>query len=178
MNYIAEKGGKHLQYISILAVKCFLAYYFAVMPASLYDKSNCDWAPTVNLGHEMLKPSLGATSSSRYQRTVDRAANKARIDMANTLLSMQSFLVEDLHEVEPPAAGDASGSKECQTDMSGDALRGMEAEMRRLTLENSSLKVELASAKLTESSLPGNDNKVIFSTGLPTYHILIQFNKI
>ena len=53
-----------------------------------------------------------------------------------------------------------SGSKECQcqTDMNGDALRGMEEEMKRLMLENSSLKVQLASAQLTESSLAGNDN--------------------
>ena len=46
--------------------------------------------------------------------------------------------------------------------------------MKRLTLENSSLKVQLASAQLTESSLAGNDNKVNFLTGLPTHHILIQ----
>ena len=86
MNYIAVKGGKHLQYISILAI-CFLDYYFAGKPASLYDKTNCDWAPTVNLGHDKFKPSFGATSSSRYERTVDRAETKSRLDMANTLLS-------------------------------------------------------------------------------------------
>ena len=80
-------------------------YCFVGKPASLYVNTNCDWAPTLNLGHDKLKPSLGATSSSRYKRTADRAANKARLDTANTLLSMQSFLVEDLHEVEPPAAG-------------------------------------------------------------------------
>ena len=96
------------------------------------------------------KPSFGATSSSRYERTVDRATNKYRIDTANTLLSVQSFLVEDLHEIETPAADDDSGSKEyqCQTDMNGDALRGMEEEVKRLMLENSSLKVQLASAQL------------------------------
>ncbi|KAI0209135.1 hypothetical protein LSAT2_006198 [Lamellibrachia satsuma] len=145
-------------------------------PAGLYDKTNCDWAPTVNLGHDKFKPSFGATCSSRYERTVDRAANKSRLDTANTLLSMQSFLVEDLHEIETPAADDDSDSKECQcqTDMNGDALRGMEEEMKRLMLENSSLKVQLASAQLTESSLAGNDNKVNFLTGLPTHHILIQ----
>ncbi|KAI0224404.1 hypothetical protein LSAT2_024568, partial [Lamellibrachia satsuma] len=132
-------------------------------PASLYVNTTCDWAPTLNLGHDKLKPSLGATNSSRYKRTADRAANKARLDTANTLLSMQSFLVEDLHEVEPPAADDDIGSKKCQTNTGGDALRRMEAAMRRLTLENS-LKVELASAKLTGSSLAGIDNKVNFLT--------------
>ena len=45
--------------------------------------------------------------------------------------------------------------------------------MRRLTLENSSLKVELASANFTQSRLVGND-EVNFFTGLSTYHILIQ----
>ena len=75
-----------------------------------------------------------------------------------------------------PAADDDSGSKECQcqTDISGDALRGMEEEMKRLMLENSSLNVHLASAQLTESSLAGNDNKVNFLTDLPTHHILVQ----
>ncbi|KAI0209381.1 hypothetical protein LSAT2_005923 [Lamellibrachia satsuma] len=93
--------------------------------------------------------------------------------MANTLLSMQSILVEDLHEIETPAAVDDSGSKECQcqTDMNGEASRGMEEEMKRLILENSSLNVQLASAQLTESSLAGNDNNVNVLTGLPTHHI-------
>lgn len=151
---------------------CFI-YCFVGKPASLYDKTNCDWAPTINLGHDKLKPSDGATSLSRYERKVDRAANRARLDMANTLLSMQTSLVEDrAHDVVPPAADD--DTKECQTDMSGDVVRGMEEEMRRLTLENSSLKLELASAKLTECSLAGNDNKVNFLSGLPTHYILMQ----
>ena len=173
MNYIAVKGGKTPAIHYILAIKCFLDYYFAGKPASLYDKTNCDWAPTVNLGRDKFKPSFGATSSSRCDSTVDRGANKARLDMANTPLSMQSFLVEDLHKIETPTADDDSGSKECQcqTDISGHALRGMEEEMKRLTLENSSLKVQLASAQLTESSLAGYDNKVKFLTGLPTHNI-------
>ncbi|KAI0234766.1 hypothetical protein LSAT2_014870 [Lamellibrachia satsuma] len=155
-------------------------FVFNCKPASLYDKTNCDWTPTVNLGHDKFKPSFGATSSSRYERTIDHAANKSRLDTANTLLSMQSILVEDLHEIETPAADDDSGSKECQcqTDINGDASRGMEEEMKRLMLENSSLKVQLASAQLTESSLAGNDNKVNFLTGLPTQVELVRLECI
>ena len=139
----------------------------------MYDKTNCDWAPTINLGHDKLKPLHGATSLARYERTVGRAAKRSRLDTANRLLSMQTSLVEDqAHDVIPPVTDDVS--KECQTDMSGDALHGMEEEMRRLTLENSTLETELASAKLTECSLAGNDDEVNFLSGLPTHYIFMQ----
>ena len=132
----------------------------------MYDKTNCDWAPTISLGHDKLKPSHGATSLARYERIVSQAAKRSRLDTANTLLSMQTSLVEDqAHDVIPPVTDDVS--KECQTDMSGDALHGKEEEMRRLTLE-------LASAKLTECSLAGNDDKVNFLSGLATHDIFMQ----
>ena len=156
-------------------MKCLLfRVCVAGKPSALYDKTNPDWAPTVDLGHDKFKSSLGDVTSPRYERTAGRAVKRRRLEVANTLLSMQDMLgdVQPL-EVDRPAETELDESGQgCQTDVSGDALRGMEEEMRRLTLENSDLKRQLSSSKLTQSSLVGNDEKVKFLTGLPTYHIL------
>ena len=162
-------------------MKCLLFHVcVAGKPSALYDKTNPDWAPTVDLGHDKLKSPLGDVTSPRYERTAGRAVKRRpavkrrRLEVANTLLSMQDLLgdVQPL-EVDRPAETELDETaKGCQTDVSRDALRGMEEEMRRLTLETSDLKKQLSSAKLTQSSLAGNDEKVKFLTGLPTYHIL------
>ena len=156
-------------------MKCLLfRVCVAGKPSALYDKTNPDWAPTVDIGHDKFKSSLGDVTSPRYERTAGRTVKRRRLEVANTLLSMQDMLgdVQPL-EVDRPAETELDESGQgCQTDVSGDALRGMEEEMRRLTLENSDLKRQLSSSKLTQSSLVGNDENVKFLTGLPTYHIL------
>ncbi|XP_041347065.1 uncharacterized protein LOC121366856 [Gigantopelta aegis] len=141
-------------------------------PSALYDKTNPDWAPTLHLGHDKFKLTTGKENSSRHERIIGRTTKRKRTEAAQSLLSLQDVIVEDQStEVEP---SDDTTTKESQTSTTGDQLVSMEEEMRRLTVENIDLKCELASMKLTEEGLKGNDEKVNFMTGLPTHHILMQ----
>jgi len=53
------------------------------LPANLYDKTNCDWAPTINLGHDKLKPSHGATSLARYNPVYTRHTGRPSASFNN-----------------------------------------------------------------------------------------------
>lgn len=48
-------------------------------PSQLYDKSNPDWVPPLNLGHSEIKPLKGV--GQRYERAQERAAKRRCVDL-------------------------------------------------------------------------------------------------
>ena len=59
-------------------------------PSTLYDDTNPDWAPSLNLGGA---PEQEPTSSlSRYERVVQRREKRMRLDACEGLLSLSKVL--------------------------------------------------------------------------------------
>lgn len=61
---------------------------------------------------------------------------------------------------------------ESQTDISMDFLHNQESELQRLQQENAELKKQLHEKCFNESTFEGNDEKVLFYTGLPKWSTL------
>ncbi|KAK4325799.1 hypothetical protein Pmani_003632 [Petrolisthes manimaculis] len=59
-------------------------------PSKLYDESNPDWAPSLELGHTTSSRSSPRKSVARYQRTAKRRKRAADIDTAKILLELKS----------------------------------------------------------------------------------------
>lgn len=60
-------------------------------PAKLYDKSNPDWAPTQNMGHNKLLVSVDAAALARHNRVGERAKKKKLAEEEETLRRSKKF---------------------------------------------------------------------------------------
>ena len=139
---------------------------FSGKPSTIYDKNNPDWAPSQNLGYDFRGVSV--TSRARYERTQGRSEKRRRSECASALLDLSchqpSDEIEDVDE--DLSLIEDSTVKDCQTDITGDYITGLEK-------ENTSLKEKLKMSSLNEDSFKGDNEKVLFYTGLPKWSLLL-----
>ena len=124
-------------------------------PSAIYGKNNPDWAPNQNVGYDFRFVSV--TRHERYERTQGRSEKQRRSECACALLDLSCHQPSD--EIED---GDEDASliedstvKDCQTDITGDYITGLEK-------ENTSLKEKLKMSSLNEDSFKGDNEKVHF----------------
>ena len=139
---------------------------FSGKPSTIYDKNNPDWAPNQNLGYDFRGVSV--TSHERYERTQGRSEKRRRSECASALLDLSCHQSSDeIGNVDEDASlFEDSTVKGCQTDITGDYITGLEK-------ENTSLKEKLKMSSLNEDSFKGDNEKVIFYTGLPKWSLLL-----
>ena len=109
---------------------------FSGKPSAIYDKNNPDWAPNQNLGYDFRGVSV--TSHARYERTQGRSEKRRRSECASALLDLSCHQPSDeIEDVDEDASLiEDSTVKDCQTDITGDYMTGLEK-------ENTSLKEKL-----------------------------------
>ena len=86
-------GNKHiLHYLCCFCPNSsFSLSHFLGEPSSIYDKTNPDWAPNQNLGHDFR--GVSASSQERYERAQERSEKRRRgecVYTASLELSHQS----------------------------------------------------------------------------------------
>nr|XP_033940136.1 DNA repair protein RAD52 homolog isoform X1 [Pseudochaenichthys georgianus]XP_033940137.1 DNA repair protein RAD52 homolog isoform X1 [Pseudochaenichthys georgianus] len=144
-------------------------------PVALFDKNHPDWAPSVKLGHEKITAPSPATHA-RYKRARKRSSI-APLDLYS--------MVSDIPSPEEPApvlgaTGEEEGMIEpetgtaTQTDLTGEMIDKMSFEINNVTTENVNLKEKLVKSTISESTFKGDDDRVRFYTGLPTFAILMM----
>ena len=153
------------------------SYIVVGKPSPLYNDTDTDWAPTLNLGHEKSK---NLPTPVRGVRLRERKEKRKRVDVARSLLSLRNSKDqgEDITEGEVPVPVPESSSCEeetgtvVQTELCGETIFSMGKELNRLTVENMTLKEQITRMSLSEDTFKDDDEKVKLFTGLPSYAVL------
>lgn len=125
-------------------------------------ESHPDWAPSLRLGHSDVKE----TDRQRFQRQAQRQA-KASQQPDQHQEEPQLPPSPDQHQEEPQnqhlVEQPASWAQECELCTSQREV------INSLLEENRQLKKELEERRMNENFLSGDDNRVKYYTGLPSY---------
>ena len=123
-------------------------------PAALYEETNPDWVPSLNLGHGE-KRSLA--TSSRHDRSAKQKRNGEEQDKGK--VEREIIEIDRDHEVNSEEA--AKSELEQVKDQLGAAC-----------VEISHLKNNLSVLALEEEACKANDKKVYFYSGIPSWDLL------
>ncbi|KAK4317580.1 hypothetical protein Pmani_011339 [Petrolisthes manimaculis] len=156
-------------------------------PSKLYDESNPDWAPSLELGHTTSSRSSPRKSVARYQRTAKRRKRAADIDTAKILLELKSTTdnvpveagleqvealaeqVNDASSHESSVAADTechslpSTSQGTQTELTKGQINDLQEQYNLLVAEKVALEKKVH--KINEDYFLGDDERVRFYTG-------------
>lgn len=124
-------------YLSCFVLFCFIVYlffpslFFPGKPSILYDTTNPDWAPSLNLGHN--NSSNAASAVDRFERKMAQVLNvkKTAPSAASALVKLGTG-EEECQQMETSCG---PNEKEIQT-----GFNSMPCEISRLSSENSSMK--------------------------------------
>ena len=139
--------------------------YFIGKPASLYDETNPDWAPSVKMDHENL--TFPDMQQKRQKRVEKREVRKQASAAAQSLILLQH--VDDGALSANPEQDLSVGT---QTDIDSTLMEGISNELKDLRAENIELKQQAAVSELTLNNLEGKDDKVKYLTGLSSFVVL------
>ena len=143
--------------------------YVAGKPSALYDSTNPDWAPSLQLGHNKVTDVAAARDTDRHQRVLGRKRKKLDIDAASVLVELQ----DAAPEIAETATETGMAS---QTELHSTTIAAMQTEIQQLLSENLRLKTDLQvsieKTKLERDFFKENDEKVKYYTGLPDFSTL------
>ena len=132
-------------------------HFIKEKPAALYEESNPDWVPSLKLGHGE-KRSLA--TSSRHDRAVERSAKRKRNGEEQDKGEVEREIIEidRDHEVISEEAAESE-------------LKQVKDQLGAACVEISRLKNNLSVLALEEEAFKGNDKKVCFYTGIPSWDL-------
>ena len=110
--------------------------YVAGKPSALYDSTNPDWAPSLQLGHNKVTDVAAARDTDRHQRVLGRKRKKLDIDAASVLVELQ----DAAPEITQTATERGMAS---QTELHSTTIAAMQTEIQQLLSENLRLKTDL-----------------------------------
>ena len=142
--------------------------------APLWDKWNVDWVPSLKLGHDKLKVSEASIQQSqekarrateRRKREIDAAEkqqkfNEPGLSIKNLPFPTMDEEMEDIEDI-PETLPKHLRHTVTQTELSYNSM-----------LQPESLHQNTPSSDFNEAFFFGNDDKVKFYTGLPSFEIL------
>ena len=142
-------------------------HFVSGAPSPLYDESNEDWVPTLNLGWEedVVPESTLQACAERDERVAKRR-------------KIMDMFWEEQNEAgdEEVNSSDTDDGVSVQTDLSGADLLSLEGELEKVKRDNCALTKDLLShrseVKMTEECFRNNDKLVLYYTGLNTWELL------
>ena len=149
-------------------------HFVSGSPATLYDRSNPDWVPTLHMGY-----SVGECSSTRSVERYSRSAERAR---KRSLPQVGDDPSSDAEDVVPGVGiqteiscysvnlSDALEERK-QIPRLNDEIKRLKEENAVLSQGNKHLKEEFVTLLLTEESFGKEDEKVLYYTGLSSWEL-------
>ena len=158
-------------------------HFIGKSPAKLFDKTNPDWIPTVNMGYQN---KVSTNIMARYNRSKDRGkdAPVVRVESCSVVVPMpekssnvsvsspSSFNIDFEIEEAAKKISSISISAATQTELTASTVGAMEEELLRLNVTMLGLKKEISLHKIGSLEWFINDQKVKFYTGLPNSKVL------
>ena len=153
-------------------------------PSALYETTDSNWIPTINLGYELVTISSPDSTVNRNDRTKRRRSNNLNQIHEESTEKKKKVVEENLpqEEIEQIEAG--VKSKEIQTDLSFiNSIEQENAELKRinakLTKEITELKSEIQQYKFNEEKFKNDDQRVSYYTDLACFNTLMAlFNLV
>lgn len=133
-------------------------HFISGKPSTLYDSTNPDWVPSLNLGHS--QSLYTPASTTRYMRAQERGSKRRRIAFEEQLLREEA-------EVENADTNctENVNDKEVQTDLKLSEM--LEEHDRHIT----HLREEVCNNRITFESFEKDDVKTLYYTGLPNWEV-------
>ena len=137
--------------------------------ADLYRRDDPDWVPSLNM--VPVKAAQKSGENSLAIRRFERCQRREEQRKATETESWDEGLSDNLEATETDSF---TNNLYTQTDIDNDALTAMESELQALQAKNTQLHEQIKSnnKNFDVSSFKDNNEKVLFFTGIQTWHIL------
>ena len=137
--------------------------------ADLYKRDDPDWVPSLNM--VPVKAAQKSGENSLDIRRSERCQRREEQRKATETESWDEGLSDNLEATETDSF---TNNLYTQTDIDNDALTAMESELQALQAKNTQLHEQIKSNNkhFDVSSFKDNNEKVLFFTGIQTWHIL------
>ena len=152
-------------------------------PATLFQKSHPDWAPTLHLGHSNVREE----TSSRWERRKERVDKRTASQVEGLGQAPVALYHHDFGNIESPTPDKPENnpydvnsspkfrSVEIQTELSMGDLDNIEQKLCALDNENKRLKEKVVSViPIDVQKLQQDKEMVVFLTGIPNYSLLMS----
>ena len=145
-------------------------------PSALYETTDPNWIPTINLGYELVTISSPESTVARNDRRKQRSNN---LNQINESTEKKKKVVEVNLPQKEIQQIDADGkSKEIQTDVSFiTSIEQENAELKRINTklaeEITEVKSEIQKYKFNEGKFKDDDQRVSYYTGLACFNTLM-----
>ena len=165
-------------------VRVCSAHFLSGAPSTLYDVTNPDWAPTLNLGYDAVDDHTTRASTERYERAIKR--RKVICDGDNVQVDdyERPLMTDDEHGNDDDESGTAvqteltfglglgtTTPQELQTYQ--ETIKELQSELEKVKKENTDLrKAMVIEHTMRESDLVNDDKKVLYYTGLNSWELL------
>ena len=169
-NWLAAIRRKDLKAESYPYIRVCSDHFTSGKPAKLYDTTNPDWVPTLNLGH-----CEGKTGDSliRHDRAVGRATKRRKFNE-------EQAIAKEERDNQQESIREEEKRTQVQKDQEKDEVEKLLCELQKSRSELDDVKKELARTHeklrahtLDEESFRDNDEKVCFFTGIPKWEVLL-----
>ncbi|XP_022796275.1 uncharacterized protein LOC111334730 [Stylophora pistillata] len=155
-------------------------HFHSGIAAPLWDKWNVDWVPSLKLGHEKLKVSEASVQQSqeRVRRATERTKRMVEKDSENSQISLAKKRLkhnEAGHSVQNISFDVEMADIEDISENLPDNLRHAVTQTElscNTVLSPEPIHQNLPSSDFDEAFFSGDDDKVKFYTGLPSFEIL------
>ena len=169
-NWLAAIRRKDLKVESYPYIRVCCHHFTSGKPARLYDTTNLDWVPTLNLGHCEAKTE---DSLIRHDRAVGRATKRRK-------LNEEQAIAKEERDNRQESIREEEKRTQAQNDQEKDEVEKLRCELQKSRCELDEMKKELARTHeklcahtLDEESFRDNDEKVCLFTGIPKWEVLL-----
>ncbi|XP_039548095.1 uncharacterized protein LOC120493510 [Pimephales promelas] len=155
--------GKNLDNIRICS-----AHFLSGKKSDLYKKDDPDWVPSVGMTGQQggpLQSTKETLQAARYKRRINRTQKRLKVEAPAAAVKTE----------DDPTTSDYVSDNFCctgtQTELTGDVIEAMTAELQSRRIENIQFSYNVAnvSTSFDQSAFVYKDEKVPFFTGLPTF---------
>ena len=169
-NWLAVIRRKDLKAESYPYIRVCSDHFTSGKRAKLYDTTNPDWVPTLNLGHCEAKT---GDSLSRHDRAVGRATKRKK-------LNEEQAIAKEERDKQEERIREEKQRTQAHKDQEKDEVEKLRCELQKSRCELDEVKKEFARTHeklcantLDEESFRDNDEKVCFFTGIPKWEVLL-----
>ncbi|RVE61317.1 hypothetical protein OJAV_G00169470 [Oryzias javanicus] len=131
--WLAILNLKDTTYTNLAHLRVCSDHFVKGKPSVLYDTTNPDWAPSLNLGHNNSKNA--ASDVDRFERKMSQVLNVKKKAAASALVKLGTDK-DECHQMEMSCG---PSGKEIQPGFNSNVMNTMPCEIGRLSSENSSL---------------------------------------
>ena len=161
-SWLAAIRRKDIKSESYAYMRVCSEHFVSGKPSKLYDATNPDWSPSLNLGHSCIKQS----DTSRHDRASSRAEKGRKVEQVGE--EGTNMEEKEVAEVKLHVTSSKDEFEELKQE-----LEKTRSELGMAKAELAKICKELKGSRLDEAGFKENNEKVLYYTELPTWELLL-----